>query len=133
VHGTTQETRDGHQTSALAATTFFFISLWAQTVHAQATSSASTGSLTVPLTMIETVQQTEKTMLQVGVGSLQPLSMGVDTGSVGLVLLATPGIPGNGTSCFSHNRTDPEESRLIKRMQYALKFGFSSRCTVLSE
>jgi hypothetical protein len=51
--------------------------------------------------MVETPQQTEKATLQVAVGSLQPISIPVDTGSVGLVLFATPGIPGNDTSCSS--------------------------------
>lgn len=39
-------------------------------------------------------------MISVGVGSLQPpLPITLDTGSVGLVLFAVPGIPGNGTAC----------------------------------
>jgi len=49
--------------------------------------------------MAQTGQQTEKASLEVGIGTLQPLSIGVDTGSVGLVLFATPGIPGNNTTC----------------------------------
>lgn len=88
---------------ALAATTFLSITMWAQTMNAQAGSSAFPQPLRVPLTMVETAQQTEKAMIQVGVGSLQPLSIGVDTGSVGLVLFATPGIPGNDTLCSSKN------------------------------
>jgi hypothetical protein len=88
--------------SALVATTFLTISVWAQTLRVQTSSSAPAQPIRVPLTMVETAQQTEKAMLQVGVGSLQPLSIPVDTGSVGLVLFATPGIPGNETSCSSH-------------------------------
>lgn len=84
---------------AFVAATVLCVSVWGQTVYAQATSSASAQPLSVPLTMVETAAQTEKAMLEVGIGSLQPLSIGVDTGSVGLVLFATPGIPGNGTSC----------------------------------
>jgi hypothetical protein len=84
---------------AFVAATLLFISVRAQTLYAQATSSASARPLSVPLTMVETSAQTEKAMLEVGIGSLQPLSMSVDTGSVGLVLFATPGIPGNGTNC----------------------------------
>lgn len=83
---------------ALAASTFLTISVL---TFAQATSSASPRPVSIPLTMTETVQHTAKAMLQLGIGSLEPLSIGVDTGSVGLVLFATPGIPGNGTSCSS--------------------------------
>jgi hypothetical protein len=87
--------------SALVTVTFLAIGVWAQTLRGQTTSSAAARPIRVPLTMVETEQQTEKAMLQVGVGSLQPLSIPVDTGSVGLVLFATPGIPGNETSCSS--------------------------------
>ena len=87
--------------SALLAITFLTISVWAHTLLSQTTLPAPVQPIRVPLTMVETSQQTEKAMLQVGVGSLQPLSMPVDTGSVGLVLFATPGIPGNETSCSS--------------------------------
>ena len=55
--------------------------------------------IVVPLTMTETPQQTYKAMLEVGIGSLPPLSLVFDTGSLGLELYATPGIPGNGTTC----------------------------------
>jgi hypothetical protein len=85
--------------STLAAATFLFITVCAQMGWAQTPSSASIGLLRVPLTMVETELQTYKAVLQVGVGSLEPLSIPVDTGSVGLVLFATPGIPGNDTSC----------------------------------
>jgi hypothetical protein len=85
--------------SALVTITFLTISVWAQTLRAQTTSSAPAQPIEVPLTMVETAQQTDKAMLQVGVGSLQPLAIPIDTGSVGLVLFATPGIPGNETSC----------------------------------
>jgi hypothetical protein len=87
--------------SASVAITFLTIIVWVQTLLAQTTLPPPVPSIRVPLTMVETAQQTEKAMLQVGVGSLQPLSMPVDTGSVGLVLFATPGIPGNETSCSS--------------------------------
>src|SRR5271154_5108652 len=53
----------------------------------------------VPVTMVETAAGTYKAMLQVGIGSVPTLSMPFDTGSVGLVAFAIPGIPGNGTSC----------------------------------
>ena len=84
---------------AIVATAFLSISAWAQTMSPQTTSSASTPPLSLPLTMAETEAQTEKASLQLIIGSLQPLSIGVDTGSVGLVLFATPGVPGNGTTC----------------------------------
>lgn len=84
---------------ALAATTFLSIVACAPTSHAQTTSSALVQPLSVPLTMVETAQQTEKAMLEISIGSLQPLSIPVDTGSVGLTLFATPGIPGNDTAC----------------------------------
>lgn len=84
---------------ALVAATFLSISVPAQSVNAQTTSWASTPPVTLPVTMSETAAQTEKAALQVGVGSLEPLSIGVDTGSVGLVLFATPGIPGHETTC----------------------------------
>jgi hypothetical protein len=79
--------------SALVAITFLTISVWAQTLRAQTTSSAPAQPIHVPLMMVETAQQTDKAMLQVGVGSLQPFSIPIDTGSVGLVLFASPGIP----------------------------------------
>jgi hypothetical protein len=53
----------------------------------------------VPLTVTETPQQTYTAMLEVGIGSLPALSVVFDTGSLGLELYATPGIPGNGTTC----------------------------------
>lgn len=84
---------------ALAAATLFPLTLWIQGMNAQATSSDPTHHVVLPLTMVETAQQTEKAMLQVGIGSLQSMSIPVDTGSVGLVMYATPGIPGNGTNC----------------------------------
>jgi hypothetical protein len=84
---------------AIVATAFLSISVWAQTMSAQTTSSASTSPLTLPLTMAETEVQTEKASLELGIGSLPTLSIGVDTGSVGLVLFATLGIPGNGITC----------------------------------
>ena len=87
--------------SPLGAMTFFLTIVWAQTLWAQVMSSTSAQPIVVPLTMVETAKQTDKAMLQVGVGTLQPLSIPVDTGSVGLVLFATPGIPGNETSCSS--------------------------------
>jgi hypothetical protein len=87
--------------SAVVAITLLTISMWGQTLRAQTTSSVSVQPTRVPLTMVETAEQTEKAMLEVGVGSLQPISIPVDTGSVGVVLFATPGIPGNETSCSS--------------------------------
>lgn len=54
--------------------------------------------LQVPLNMTETAAQTYKASLQVGIGS-QWLQIGIDTGSVGLVLFATPGIRGSGARC----------------------------------
>ena len=85
----------------LVTIAFLTIGVSAQPLRAQTTSSVAVQPISVALTMVETAQQTEKAMLQVGVGSLQPLSIPVDTGSVGLVLFATPGIPGNETSCSS--------------------------------
>lgn len=70
------------------------ISAWAQTAAVD-----SSRPLSIPITMTETAVQTDKAVLAVGVGSLPPLSIGLDTGSVGLALFAVPGIPGNGTSC----------------------------------
>jgi hypothetical protein len=84
---------------ALVATTFLSISMWTQTVNPQITSSASVWPLSIPITMSETEVGTEKASFQIGIGSLQPLSVGIDTGSVGLVLFATPGIPGHDTTC----------------------------------
>jgi|SRR5580658_2038045 hypothetical protein len=55
--------------------------------------------IAIPLTMTESPLQTFKTTLEVGIGSLPPLSISFDTGSVGLELFATPGIPDNGTTC----------------------------------
>ncbi len=55
----------------------------------------------IPLTLEESAQQTYEAVLQVGVGSLSSLPIKFDTGSVGLELFATPGIPGNGTTCSS--------------------------------
>ncbi len=92
--------------SALLAITFLTINMSTQTLQAQTTSSTAAEplgvpQLPVPLTIVETAKQTDKAVLQIGVGSLQLLSIPVDTGSVGLVLFATPGIPGNETSCSS--------------------------------
>jgi hypothetical protein len=84
---------------ALVATTFLSISMWTQTVNAQTTSSASVWPLSIPITMSETEARTEKASFQIGIGSLQLLSIGIDTGSVGLVLFATLGIPGHDTTC----------------------------------
>jgi hypothetical protein len=83
----------------LAATTFLSITVWTQTVYPQTTPSGSNLPISIPLTMTQTEDLTDKIALQLGIGSLQPLSIGVDTGSVGLVLFATPGVPGNGTTC----------------------------------
>ncbi len=55
----------------------------------------------IPLTLEESTQQTYEAVLQVAVGSLSSLPIKFDTGSVGLELFATPGIPGNGTTCSS--------------------------------
>jgi hypothetical protein len=90
---------------ALAMVTSVFIGVRAQTAYAQTTSSDTTEPLPVSLTMFETAEQTEKAMLQVGIGSLRPFSIPVDTGSVGLVLFATPGIPGNDTTCSTETIT----------------------------
>ena len=89
----------------VAAATLLFISVWAQTVGAQSTSWAPTQPLRLPLAMAETEAQTEKASLQVGIGSLKPLSIGVDTGSVGLVLFAMRGIPGHGITCSTQTIT----------------------------
>jgi hypothetical protein len=68
-------------------------------VSAQQVALGTNRPIVVPLTMTETLQQTYEAMLEVGVGSLPALSIKFDTGSVGLELYATPGIPGNGTTC----------------------------------
>jgi hypothetical protein len=79
----------------------------AMTANAGAQQSASSvPSIEIPLTLQEdTYYETYQPKLQVGVGSLQLLSMVLDTGSDGLVLFAIPGIPGNGTSCSSEPAT----------------------------
>jgi hypothetical protein len=84
---------------ALAGAIFLSVLASTPITRAQTTPSAFVPPLSVPLTMVETAQQTEKAMLQVSIGALQPLPIPVDTGSVGLTLFATPGIPGNDTSC----------------------------------
>ena len=55
--------------------------------------------VSVPLNMTQTVDQTYKAMISVKIGSIQPLPITLDTGSVGLVVFAIPGIPGNGIAC----------------------------------
>src|SRR5580700_6854545 len=79
---------------ALVVAIAFSINVWTQKV-----SSSGTAPIHLPLTMTETADQTYKAALQVGVGSLPPMAIGFDTGSVGLELFAVPGIPGNGTVC----------------------------------
>jgi hypothetical protein len=79
---------------ALVVATAFSINVWTQQV-----SSSVTAPIHLPLTMTETADQTYKATLQVGIGSLPPMSIGFDTGSVGLELFAVAGIPGNGTVC----------------------------------
>jgi hypothetical protein len=49
--------------------------------------------------MKETGAHTLKAMISLGIGSLDALSITLDTGSVGLVLFDVSGIPGNGTAC----------------------------------
>jgi hypothetical protein len=79
---------------ALVVATVCSVNVWTQQV-----SSSGTAPIHLPLTMTETADQTYKAALQVGIGSLAPLSIGFDTGSVGLELFAVPGIPGNETVC----------------------------------
>ena len=79
---------------ALVVATAFSINVWTQKV-----SSIGTAPIHLPLTMTQTADQTYKAALQVGIGSLPAMSIGFDTGSVGLELFAVPGIPGNGTAC----------------------------------
>lgn len=79
---------------ACAVITVLSISVWSQQVL-----SNNRSPIPIPLTMMETADQTQKAMLQVGIGTLPPLSIVLDTGSVGLVLFAIPGIPGNATTC----------------------------------
>jgi hypothetical protein len=76
---------------ALVVATAFSINVWTQ--------QSDRAPIHLPLTMTETADQTYKAALEVGVGSLPPMSIGFDTGSVGLELFAVPGIPGNGTVC----------------------------------
>jgi hypothetical protein len=79
---------------ALIVATALSINVWTQPV-----SSSGTAPIYLPLTTTETAEQTYKATVQVGIGSLPPMSIGFDTGSVGLELFAVPGIPGNGTVC----------------------------------
>jgi hypothetical protein len=65
----------------------------------QEASSSNNAPVSVPVTITETVDQTYKAMISVGIGSVQPLSITLDTGSVGLVVFDVPGIPGNGVTC----------------------------------
>jgi len=79
---------------ALVVTIVLSINVWTQQM-----SLSGTAPIHLPLTITETADQTYKATLQVGIGSLPPMSIGFDTGSVGLELFAVPGIPGNGTAC----------------------------------
>jgi hypothetical protein len=59
----------------------------------------------IPLNMVETPEQAYTPMIRAGIGSLSPLSVTLDTGSVGLRVFAVRGIPGNGTICSGPTTT----------------------------
>lgn len=80
---------------------------FAQVPSPSASGGNDAAPVSIPLTMVEGSQDSLKVFLQVGIGSMNPLPIVLDTGSVGLRIFdpTTADLSGNGISCDPNQTT----------------------------